>query len=132
MSEISYTYQIQSDENLGGEDKILNEIQNYIQKEFTKVSFNGTNFSSSVKSKVLNPVIKFTGNIDIKVKENKSKVFLNVSTKQTGWFWFEIIVGFFFPVLWVILGIQWYIQKNKSSELFNNIGHHLDSRFSSF
>ena len=131
MSEISYNYQIQSDENLE-EGKILNEIQNYIEKEFNKVSFNGNDFTSSVKSKILNPVIKFNGNIDIKVKENKSKIFLNVSTKQNGWFWFEIIVGFFFPVLWVLLGIQWYTQKNKSSELFNNIRNHLDSKFSSF
>ena len=131
MSEISYNYQIKSDENLE-EGKILNEIQNYIEKEFNKVSFNGNDFTSSVKSKILNPVIKFNGNIDIKVKENKSKIFLNVSTKQNGWFWFEIIVGFFFPVLWVLLGIKWYTQKNKSSELFNNIRNHLDSKFSSF
>ena len=39
MPEISYNYKIQSEENLE-EGKVSNEIQNYIQREFNKVSFN--------------------------------------------------------------------------------------------
>ena len=131
MSEISYNYQIQSEEPLN-EVQILQEIQDYIQREFNKVSFNGNGFTSTVKSKILNPVIKLDGRIEIKVRDNKSKIFLNVDTKLNGWFWFEIVIGFMFPILWVLLGVQWYTQKNKSSELFNNIRNHLDSRFSSF
>ena len=131
MPEISYNYKIQSEENLE-EGKVSNEIQNYIQREFNKVSFNGNDFNASVKSWILNPVIKFEGNFEIKIKDNKAKIFLNVNTKLNGWFWFEIVVGLFFPVLWVLLGIQWYTQKNKSSKIFNNLRNHLDSRFSSF
>jgi hypothetical protein len=131
MPEISYNYKIQSEENLE-EGKVSNEIQNYIQREFNKVSFNGNDFNASVKSRILNPVIKFEGNFEIKIKDNKAKIFLNVNTKLNGWFWFEIVVGLFFPVLWVLLGIQWYTQKNKSSKIFNNLRNHLDSRFSSF
>ena len=131
MPEISYNYKIQSEENLEV-GKVSNEIQNYIQREFNKVSFNGNDFNASVKSRILNPVIKFEGNFEIKIKDNKAKIFLNVNTKLNGWFWFEIVVGLYFPVLWVLLGIQWYTQKNKSSKIFNNLRNHLDSRFSSF
>lgn len=131
MAEISYNFQIESEENLD-ENKILNEMRNYLEREFNKVIFSGSGFTSSVKSKLLNPVIKFDGNIEIKLKENKSKIYLNVSTKPNGWFWFEIIVGLFFPILWVLLGIQWFTQKDKSSELFHNLRNHLDSRFSTF
>ena len=119
MSEISYNYQIQSEEPLN-EVQILQEIQDYIQREFNKVSFNGNGFTSTVKSKILNPVIKLDGRIEIKVRDNKSKIFLNVDTKLNGWFWFEIVIGFMFPILWVLLGVQWYTQKNKSSEFLES------------
>jgi hypothetical protein len=38
----------------------------------------------------------------------------------------------FFPVLRVLLGIQWFTQKNKYSELLNYLNNHLDSKFSTF
>jgi hypothetical protein len=51
-------------------------------------------------------VVKLNRSVDIKEKEKKAKVFLNVNAKPNGWFWFEVVVGLFFPVLWVLLGIQ--------------------------
>ena len=131
MSEISFYFQIESDKNLS-ENEILGEIENYIEREFNKVIFFEKEFSLIVKSKLLNPVIKFNGNIDLKVKDKKSKIFLNVNTNPNGWFWFEVVLGFVFPVLWLLLGFQWYTQKNKSSELFNNLKNHFDSKFSVF
>ena len=131
MSEISFNFQIESDENLS-ESQVISEIKNYIEREFNRVVFFEKQFSLIVKSKLLNPVIKFKGNIDLKVKDKKSKIFLNVNTNPNGWFWFEIVLGGFFPFLWILLGVQWYTQKNKSSKLFNNLGNHLDSKFSKF
>ena len=131
MSEISFNFQIESDENLS-ENQVLYEVKNYIEREFNKVKFSEKEFSLIIKSKLLNPVIKFKGNIDLKLKDKKSKIFLNVNTNPNGWFWFEVVVGFIFPILWLLLGFQWYTQKNKSSELFNNLKNHLDSKFSSF
>lgn len=131
MAEIAHSFQIESDENLQ-EDQIFSEVSNYIQREFNKVNFTVQGFTATVKSKLLNPVVKLNGSVDIKVKEKKAKVFLNVNAKPNGWFWFEVVVGLFFPVLWVLLGIQWFTQKNKSSELLNHLNNHLDSKFSTF
>jgi len=131
MSEISYAFQTESEENLS-ENQILGEVKTYIESEFNKVNFYDNNFSSTVKSKILNPVVKLNGNVDIRVKDKKSKIFLNVNTKTNGWFWFEVVIGFFFPAIWVLLAIQWYVQKNKSSEIFNNLRNYLDSKFSKF
>ena len=131
MSEISFNFQIESDENLS-ESQVMGEIKNYTEREFNRVVFFEKQFSLIIKSKLLNPVIKFKGNIDLKVKDKKSKIFLNVNTNPNGWFWFEVVLGFVFPILWLLLGFQWYTQKNKSSELFNNLKNHLDSKFSKF
>ena len=131
MSEISFNFQIESDKNLS-ENQVLYEVKNCIEKKFNKVKFSEKEFSLIIKSKPLNPVIKFKGNIDLKVKDKKSKIFLNVNTNPNGWFWFEVVVGFIFLILWLLLGFQWYTQKNKFSELFNNLKNHLDSKFSSF
>ena len=131
MSEISFNFLVESDENLS-KNQLLCEVKNYIEREFNKVKFSEKEFSLVVKSKLLNPVIKFNGIIDLKVKDKKSKIFLNVNTNPNGWFWFEVVLGFIFPILWLLLGFQWYTQKNKSSELFNNLKNHLDSKFSIF
>ena len=131
MSEISFNFLIESDESLS-ENQLLCEVKNYIEREFNKVKFSEKEFSLVVKSKLLNPVIKFNGIIDLKVKDKKSKIFLNVNTNPNGWFWFEVVVGFIFLILWLLLGFQWYTQKNKFSELFNNLKNHLDSKFSIF
>tara|TARA_B100000809_G_C14827677_1_gene419794 strand:+ start:328 stop:585 length:258 start_codon:yes stop_codon:yes gene_type:complete len=85
-----------------------------------------------VKSKIFNPVVSLKGEIEIKVKERKSKVFIDVDTKLNGWFWFQIIIGLFFPIVWILFGIQWWNQKKKSSEIFSNLNNHLNSRFSTF
>ena len=71
MSEISFNFQIESDENLS-ENQVLYEVKNYIEREFNKVKFSEKEFSLIIKSKLLNPVIKFKGNIDLKVKDKKS------------------------------------------------------------
>jgi len=131
MAEISYGYQIESDKPLQ-EDQILSEISNYIHQEFNKVRFYGNAFSLIVKSKLLNPVIRFDGHIEVRIKDTKAKVFLNVNTKPNGWFWFEVIVGLFFPILWFLLGFQWFTQKNKTKTLFDHLRNHLDSKFSGF
>ena len=135
MSEISYDYRLSLEDNISKED-ILNETKNYLHRNFNKVKFEENSlenvFSSRVKSKILNPVVSLEGKIEIKVKERKSKVFINVDTKLNGWFWFEIILGLFFPIIWILLGIQWWTQKKKSSEIFSNLNNHLNSRFSTF
>jgi hypothetical protein len=99
MSEISYDYRLSLEDNISKED-ILNETKNYLHRNFNKVKFEENSlenvFSSRVKSKILNPVVSLEGKIEIKVKERKSKVFIDVDTKLNGWFWFEIILGFFF------------------------------------
>tara|TARA_B110000285_G_scaffold41503_1_gene45656 strand:- start:142 stop:537 length:396 start_codon:yes stop_codon:yes gene_type:complete len=131
MSEISFNFKIESDENLS-ESQVMGEIKNYTEREFNRVVFFEKQFSLIIKSKLLNPVVKFKGNIDLKVKDKKSKIFLNVNTNPNGWFWFELVLGFFLPFIWILLVVQWYTQKNKSSKLFNNLGNHLDSKFSKF
>ena len=119
MSEISYDYRLSLEDDFSKED-ILNETKNYLQINFNKVKFEENSlenvFSSRVKTKIFNPVLSLEGKIEIIVKERKSKIFIDVDTKLNGWFWFEIILGFFFPLVWIILGVQWWTQKKKSSE----------------
>ena len=73
MSEISFNFKIESDENLS-ENQVIGEIKNYVEREFNRVVFFEKQFSLIVKSKLLNPVIKFKGDIDLKVKDKKSKI----------------------------------------------------------
>ncbi|NBS19470.1 MAG: hypothetical protein EBS74_06765 [Flavobacteriia bacterium] len=71
LAEIALSFQIESDENLQ-EDQIFTEVSNYIQREFNKVNFTVQGFTATVKSKLLNPLVKLNGSVDIKEKEKKS------------------------------------------------------------
>ena len=131
MSNLSHDYKIESDERLD-ESKILYVINNYIQAQFDSVTIKEQSFVCRNKNAIVNPIIIYNGIVEIKVKENKSKIKIFIDTKPNFWFWLESAIFLTFIPAFIVLYFQWEHQKNSTKELFNNLQNKLDSEFGSF
>ena len=131
MSILSYEYKIESDEILD-ENKILDAVNNYIKAEFDSVNINEKSFDCISKTAIVNAIVRYSGKVEIKVKENKSKIKIFVDTKPNGWFYAELVVFLFFLPLYIIMYFQWEHQKKSTKDLLNNLQNKLDSEFGSF
>lgn len=131
MAKLSHDYRIESDEKLD-ENKILDVINNYIQAEFDSVTIEEKSFVCRDKTAIVNPIVTYNGNVEIQVKENKSKIKIFVDTKPNFWFWTEAVIFLTFFPLYIVLYFQWEHQKKSTKELLNNLQNKLDSEFGSF
>ncbi|OCJ64173.1 hypothetical protein A6U96_10285 [Agrobacterium tumefaciens] len=66
-----------------------------------------------IKGSVFNPIISFTGTLEIEMRENKSRFRFDGKTHTNGWFWFTLLVFLllFFPLLLVLTAM--YSSQNK-------------------
>lgn len=63
---------------------------------------------------VFNPIVSFTGTLEIQTKENKARFCFDGKTHTNGWFWFTFLafLFLFFPLLLVLVAT--YSSQNKN------------------
>lgn len=88
------------------------------EKSFTKVRMKDRKgkklVTGRIKGGVLNPVVSFTGTLEIETKENKARFRFDGKTHTNVWFWFTFLVFLFlfFPLLLVLVAM--YSSQNKN------------------
>ncbi len=98
------------------------EIEQLFRQEFEK-SFTSVRIkdrkgkklvTGRIKGGVFNPVVSFTGALQIETKENKIRFRFDGKTHTNEWFWFTflVFVFLFFPLLLVLVGM--YSSQNKN------------------
>lgn len=88
------------------------------EKSFTNVRMKDRKGNKRVagrkKGGVFNPIVSFTGTLEIQTKENKARFRFDGKTHTNGWFWFTFLafLFLFFPLLLVLLAT--YSSQNKN------------------
>ena len=121
MSDVTLTQTIESDMPLS-EELVKNALRQALATQFDKFKFNHANpnqFSCRVKTKLFNPIVSLTGNMQTQIQENKARIMVDAATKTNGWFWFTILFSFFFPPGFLLDIWLYTSQKKKSIEAFN-------------
>lgn len=72
-----------------------------------------------IKGGVFNPVVSFTGKLQIETKENKTRFHFDGKTHTNGWFWFTflVVLFLFFPLLLILVGMYSSQSKNLLTRL---------------
>jgi len=125
MSALTITKVIEADEAIT-KDEVIQKIEEALKSEFDKVKIkvgkDGVpELRCRVKTKLLNPIVSVRAPIKIQTKENKAKVMIDGDTKTNGWFWFTLLIGFTFPILWIMMFFMYSSQKKSSIQSFEKV-----------
>ncbi len=116
---------------------VLNRLNEAISKEFDNVKIavgSGSDpmLKCRVKTKLFNPIVSLSGPLKIQTKANKAKVMIDVDTSTNVWFWFTVLVGFFFPPIWIIMIFMYFSQRKASVVALEKVFERLAFAASSF
>ncbi len=125
MSALTITKIIEADKIIS-EDDVLHGIEEGLKKEFNKVKIIKNEegipeFYCRVRTKFFNPIVSVKGPITIQTKENKAKIMIDGDTKTNVWFWITLVLGCFFPILWIMMFFMYSSQKKLSIQSFEKI-----------
>ncbi len=89
-----------------------------LEKSFTNVRMKDRKgkkvVTGRIKGGVFNPIVSFTGVLEIHTKENKARFRFDGKTHTNGWLWFTFLafLFLFFPLLLVLVAM--YSSQNKN------------------
>lgn len=129
MSTITITKSIELKEPLH-KSAIVDKIENALRGEFKKVKITENNgeytLNCRVKTNLFNPIVSIKSPINIQLDGNTLKLMINSDIKTNGWFWFTFLIGFLFPLIWILMIWMFISQKKSSVQSINNVFDRLE------
>ena len=119
MSQLTVTKVVEFDGEPNFQE-VLNRLRDAVEREFDKVDIQVGRTPSPmlycrVKTKLFNPIVSLSGPISIQTKGSRAKIMIDADTATNGWFWFSLVLGFFFPLLWLLMAYMYLSQKKASA-----------------